>query len=76
MSKFRPLISIGICEKYGDADYQISGEIELLRPEMMKRIREIIPVAIWCAEEMWRKSPENIALQKGCCQSTMEDGKK
>ncbi len=60
----RPLITIGF-DKNGEADFGVRGDIQDLTLEEMNQLRQIIPVAIKVAENMWHdefvKRPENQA---------------
>ena len=48
------LISLGY-DKNGEMDFGISSTIETLSLTQLKELREMIVVAIWCAEDMWRR---------------------
>ena len=60
----RPLITIGF-DNNGEADFGVRGDIQDLTLEKMNQLRQIIPVAIKVAENMWydelMKKPENQA---------------
>ena len=62
----QPLITIGF-DKNGEADFGILSSICGLSLEKMNQLRQIIPVAIKVAENMWydelMKKPENQANQ-------------
>ncbi len=51
----REIITIGF-DKNGEADFGIRADIEQLSLEELKELREIIIVAIYIAEDMWRRS--------------------
>ena len=50
----RELITIGF-NKDGEADFGIRGDVIDLSLEQMQELRAMIPVAIWCAENIWRQ---------------------
>lgn len=59
------LISFGF-DKYGDADFGVRGDIGQLSLEQMNKLRAMIPVGIWQAEDMfsrehWKRLSANIA---------------
>ncbi len=49
----RDLISVGYYK--GEVDFGVNCSIAELSIEELKKIREMIIVAIWCAEDMWRR---------------------
>ena len=53
MPQLRRYISVGFCEGYGDADFEVSGIVCSLTYEEMKELRSMIPVAIASMERMW-----------------------
>ena len=50
--KEKPLISIYI-DKNGEVDFGILGTMGTLTLEQLNQVRQMIPVAIWCAEDMF-----------------------
>jgi len=48
------LISVGYHK--GEVDFSVNSAIANLTIEELKKIRETIVVAIWCAEDMWQKA--------------------
>ncbi len=53
----KELITIGF-DKNGEADFGINGDLAQLPLEKMKQLREMIPVAIGVAEDMWRREQD------------------
>lgn len=53
MRKEIDLISVGYHK--GEVDFSVNSSIEDLTLEELKKIREMLVVAIWCAEDMWRR---------------------
>ena len=51
----KPIIQIGF-DKNGDADFSVSGTMGGLSFEELKALRAMIPVAIYVAEDMWRRN--------------------
>ena len=54
MSGFQEVITIGINEKNGEADFRICMVISSFSYDQMQELRSMIPVAIAAAEELWR----------------------
>jgi hypothetical protein len=56
------LIEIGF-DKNGEADFGVYGHFAALSLEKLNQIRQIIPVAIYVAEEDWRlhNPPEEVS---------------
>ena len=55
--RFEKLIVIGF-DKNGEADFRIRGDVAELSGERMNQLRQMIPVAIGSAEEMFRDSTQ------------------
>lgn len=53
-----PLITIGFNED-GEADFGIRGDFSNISFEKLVKIRAMIPVAIYIAEDMWRRVNSN-----------------
>lgn len=56
----KPLITIGF-DKNGDADFGVRGDFQELSLEKLNELRQIIPTAIYIAEDMWRSAQPNLA---------------
>ena len=50
----RELITIGF-DKNGEADFGVNCSFEELTLDQLNKIRAMIPVAIYIAEDMWRR---------------------
>ena len=48
------LITIGYHK--GELDYGVSAQVGALTLKQMREVRQMIVVAIWCAEDMWRRN--------------------
>jgi hypothetical protein len=64
----KPLITIGF-DKNGEADFGIRDDLSELSLEKFNELRQIIPVAIYVAEDGWhreqeRRQPANKALSR------------
>ena len=51
----KELITIGF-DKNGEADFGIRGDLSELSLKKLNELRSIIPVAIWAAEDMWKRN--------------------
>ena len=51
----KEIITIGF-DKNGEVDFGVNCSISELSLKQLKEIREMIVVAIWCAEDMWRRN--------------------
>lgn len=56
------LLSVGWYK--GEMDFSINGSVSNLSHKDLKDFREMIIVAIWCAEDMWRRNHESEAEKK------------
>ncbi len=64
MSEEQNIITIGYHK--GEMDFGVNGSIESLSLEELRKLREMIVVATWCAEDMWRRAQkEEIPQMKG-----------
>jgi hypothetical protein len=66
MPALRRYLSVGFCEGYMDADYEVSGIVCHLTYLEMQELRAMLPVAIASMERMWaeeqaRKNPPAMA---------------
>lgn len=52
-----PLIQIGF-DKNGQMDFGVLGTVRTLTIEQMNKLRQMIPVAIYVAEDMWHREQE------------------
>ena len=59
MKKEIDLITIGYHK--GEMDFGVNGSVSELSLEQLKELREMIIVAIWCAEDMWRRNQKEKA---------------
>jgi hypothetical protein len=50
-------------DKNGEIDFGVVGTMGALTLEQLNKVRQMIPVAIWCAEDMWRRNNEQLAGQ-------------
>lgn len=57
------LITIGF-DKHGEADFGINCSISDLSLSKLNELRQMIPVAIYIAEDMWRRNNKNKCNQK------------
>jgi len=55
MSVKDPILEVGY-DKNGEMDFGVCATVEGLSYKQMKEFREMIVVAIWCAEDMWRRN--------------------
>lgn len=62
MKKDKDLITIGYYR--GEMDFGVNCSVEDLPLEELKKLREMIVVAIWCAEDMWRRNRPNEACKE------------
>lgn len=53
------IITIGFNK--GEADFGINGSISNLSFEKLQELRAIIPVAIYVAEDIWRRNNQPLA---------------
>jgi len=51
------LITIGYHK--GEIDFGVNGLVGTLPLKELNKLRGMIPVAIWCAEDMWRRNRKN-----------------
>lgn len=58
----KPLIQVGYNKS--EMDFAVSASISDLSLEQLKELREMIIVAIWCAEDMWRRNHKEEAEQE------------
>ena len=58
----KDLITIGYHK--GEMDFGVSCLVGELTLEELKELREMIVVAIWCAEDMWRRNQESEAKKE------------
>ncbi len=58
----KELITIGF-DKNGEADFGIRGDLAELSLEKLNELRAMIPVAIWCAEDMWKRNQKEDSSQ-------------
>ena len=57
------LLQVGY-DKNGEMDFGILGTVGSLSNKQIKEFREMIIVAIWCAEDMWRRNQKE---DNACC---------
>jgi len=50
-----PLLQVGY-DKNGEMDFSITATVGDLTREQLYELRNMIVVAIWCAEDMWRRN--------------------
>ena len=55
MSVKYPILEVGY-DKNGEMDFGVCATVETLSYKQIKELREMIIVAIWCAEDMWRRN--------------------
>ena len=63
----RRLIQIGYHK--GEVDFQVNGIVGELSLEELKKVREMIVVAIWVAEDMWRRNQPHQEKDAGMTQA-------
>jgi len=44
-------------------DFGVNGSVAELSLEELRKMREMIIVAIWCAEDMWRRNQKDDTAQ-------------
>jgi len=54
----KSLLEVGY-NKHGEMDFGITCTVGELSLEELKKFREMIVVAIWCAEDMWRRNQKD-----------------
>ncbi|NQT22988.1 MAG: hypothetical protein HQ579_06065 [Candidatus Omnitrophica bacterium] len=55
------LITIGYNKS--EMDFGVNGSVAELSLEELRKMREMIIVAIWCAEDMWRRNQKDDTAQ-------------
>jgi hypothetical protein len=68
--KLDPIIQIGWCKSYGDADFGVSSRVSTYSKRQMDELRLMTLSALRCADEMWFREQEKSNTQ--CIGTTHE----